>query len=128
MSIEPGRKNQSQEESSQDDLCLPAPEDLGWPQPGPTIAGKLGLVKFKPDQVSHLKIIDSEICRRRCRQKFCTHTCPAQVYRWENEDKFISIAFEGCLECGTCRSGGCPYNNIDMRYPRGGYGVQYRFG
>ncbi|MHB1412263.1 MAG: ferredoxin family protein [Thermoleophilia bacterium] len=107
---------------------LPSPEQLGMPQPAPTVANKLGLVKFNPDTESHLRIIDSEVCRRRCRQKFCTHSCPAQVYRWEEEEKQITVAFEGCLECGTCRSGGCPYENIEMRYPRGGFGAQYRFG
>ena len=107
---------------------LPDPEELGYPAPRLNVAGKLGLVKFNPDATSHLKVIDDEVCRRRCRQKFCVHCCPAQVYRWEDEEKVISIAFEGCLECGTCRSGGCPYGNIEMRYPRGGSGLQYRYG
>jgi ferredoxin like protein len=99
-----------------------------WPPPGLNIADKLGLVKFKPDDNSHLRVLDPEVCRTRCPQKFCTHACPAQVYRWEPDDELISIAFEGCLECGTCRSGGCPFSNIEMHYPRGGFGVQYRFG
>lgn len=99
-----------------------------WPPPATNIAGKLGMVKFSPDDRSHLTIIDPEVCSHHCVQKYCTHTCPAQVYRWEDEEEAISIAFEGCLECGTCRSGGCPYDNIDMYYPRGGFGVQYRFG
>jgi ferredoxin like protein len=110
----------------------PGPGELGadgsWPPPATSIAGKLGLVKFTPDETSHLAVIDDEVCRRQCPQKFCAHSCPAQVYRWEAEEQRISIAFEGCLECGTCRSGGCPFRNIEMRYPRGGYGVQYRFG
>jgi len=99
-----------------------------WPPPKLNITGRLGLVKFVPDGQSHLSVIDPEVCRSRCPQKFCAHTCPAQVYRWEAEESLISIAFEGCLECGTCRSGGCPWENIEMRYPRGGFGVQYRFG
>lgn len=99
-----------------------------WPPPSINISGKLGLVKFNPDDNSHLKVLDREICRVKCRQKFCTHSCPAQVYKWEPEEELITIAYEGCLECGTCRSGGCPYGNIEMHYPRGGFGVQYRFG
>lgn len=99
-----------------------------WRPPSMDVTAKLGLIKFNPDQQSHLSIIDQDVCSSRCRQKFCIHTCPAQVYRWEEEEKLISIAFEGCLECGTCRSGGCPYDNIEMGYPRGGFGVQYRFG
>lgn len=107
---------------------LPPPEELGLPQPAPVVANRLGLVKFKPDAGSHLRIIDEKVCRQQCRQKFCTHSCPAQVYRWENGEQLITVAYEGCLECGTCRSGGCPYQNIEMQYPRGGFGVQYRFG
>ena len=103
-------------------------DDRPWKPPEHNVTAQLGLTKFKPDEVSHLSVKDKEVCRERCRRKFCTHTCPAQVYRWEEEEKSISIAFEGCLECGTCRSGGCPYDNIEMRYPRGGFGVQYRFG
>ncbi|MBE0428667.1 MAG: 4Fe-4S dicluster domain-containing protein [Thermoleophilia bacterium] len=99
-----------------------------WPPPAFDVTGKLGLVKFNPDGSSHLRIIDPEVCRKVCHQKFCTHSCPAQVYRWEPDEALITISFEGCLECGTCRSGGCPYANIEMRYPRGGFGVQYRFG
>jgi ferredoxin like protein len=92
------------------------------------VTAQLGLTKFKPDESSHLSIRDREICRHECRAKYCAHSCPAQVYRWEEEEQAISIAFEGCLECGTCRSGGCPFDNIEMNYPRGGNGVQYRFG
>ena len=104
------------------------PGQRPWPAPKMNIAGKLGLVKFTPDEESHLSIIDRAVCRERCPQKFCAHSCPAQVYRWEEEEQQLSIAFEGCLECGTCRSGGCPWNNIEMRYPRGGFGMQYRLG
>ena len=99
-----------------------------WPPPALNVSGKLGLVKFNPDELSHLRIINREVCRQRCPQKFCTHSCPAQVYRWDAHEELISISFEGCLECGTCRSGGCPFSNIEMNYPRGGFGVQYRFG
>ncbi|MCL4459685.1 MAG: 4Fe-4S dicluster domain-containing protein [Chloroflexi bacterium] len=91
------------------------------------IEDKLYLDRFKPDEQSHLIIIDQEKCRTTCvaQNRPCTHFCPAQVYKWE-EDK-ITVAFEGCLECGACRIG-CPFSNIDWRYPRGGFGVQYKFG
>lgn len=103
------------------------PEEA-WPPPQTSIAARLGLVKFNPDENPHLTVLDPEVCRQRCLPKYCTHSCPAQVYRWDGEEKLITIAYEGCLECGTCRSGGCPFRNIEMRYPRGGFGVQYRFG
>ena len=103
-------------------------DDRDWTPPKHDVTAQLGVVKFKPDDTAHLEIKDEQVCRERCRRKFCTHSCPAQVYHWEEEEKSISIAFEGCLECGTRRSGGCPYDNITMRYPQGGFGVQYRFG
>jgi ferredoxin like protein len=115
--------DEKQPEASRD-----AEKKKTWRPPSMDVTGKLGLVKFNPDEQSHLRVIDPEVCRRQCPPKYCTHTCPAQVYRWEEEEELISIAFEGCLECGTCRTGGCPFDNIEMRYPRGGFGVQYRFG
>jgi len=88
---------------------------------------KLGLVKFNPDDNSHLSVIDPQVCRERCPQKFCTHACPAQVYRWETEENLISVAFEGCLECGSCRIA-CPHLNIEWRFPTGGFGISHKFG
>ena len=32
-----------------------------------------------------------------------------------------------CIECGTCRIL-CPYYNVSWKYPRGGFGVAYKFG
>jgi ferredoxin like protein len=39
----------------------------------------------------------------------------------------ISINYEGCLECGSCRIG-CPHLNIEWRFPTGGYGIRHKFG
>ncbi|MEK6564379.1 MAG: 4Fe-4S dicluster domain-containing protein [Candidatus Omnitrophota bacterium] len=87
---------------------------------------KLFKTKFKADahEHCHLKIKDREICLK-CDTKPCTAFCPAQVYTWE-KDKII-VGYENCLECGSCRIA-CPYYNIEWRYPRGGFGVQYRMG
>lgn len=51
--------------------------------------------------------------------------CPANVYRLEKDR--ISVAYEGCLECGSCRIG-CPLLNIEWRFPTGGYGISHKFG
>ncbi|MBE3583292.1 MAG: 4Fe-4S dicluster domain-containing protein [Limnochordaceae bacterium] len=85
---------------------------------------KLFTVRYKADKESHLAIRDPQICLA-CKDKPCLYFCPAEVYKWEEER--ITIAFEGCLECGTCRIG-CPSHNISWRYPRGTNGVQYKFG
>ncbi len=88
------------------------------------IEDRLYTLRWKKDEASHLVIVDEEVCRR-CEGKPCTSFCPAQVYDWEGDH--LNVAYEGCLECGTCRIG-CPYRNIAWRYPRGGYGLAYRFG
>lgn len=84
---------------------------------------KLYLLKFKPDEKTHLQPKEED-CRR-CKGKPCTTFCPAQVYKWE-EEKLV-VSFENCLECGSCRIG-CEFVSIDWCYPRGGYGVSFRLG
>ncbi|ABO50069.1 4Fe-4S ferredoxin, iron-sulfur binding domain protein [Desulforamulus reducens MI-1] len=87
------------------------------------IDDKLYLNRWKPDHQSHLVIKDPTVCAEKCAGKDCTFFCPARVYEWR--DDRISVGHEGCLECGACRIA-CPHGNIGWRYPRGGYGVQFR--
>jgi ferredoxin like protein len=90
------------------------------------VEDKLYKDRFVADEErSHLKIIDPEVCRTRCKDKPCTNFCPAAVYKCEDGE--IRVDYLGCLECGTCRVG-CPYANIEWEYPKGGFGVQYKFG
>lgn len=88
---------------------------------------KLYLVRFQPDKESHLKITKDQVCRAECKHKPCTTFCPSRVYSWNHETESIITAFEGCLECGSCLYG-CPYDNIDWKNPRGGFGVMYKYG
>ena len=92
-----------------------------------TIENKLYLVRFKPDDESHLKVVDPEVCRQKCSGKSCSVFCPANVYTWNEVEQRINIAHEGCLECGTCFFG-CPNDNISWKNPKGGFGVMYKFG
>jgi ferredoxin like protein len=88
-------------------------------------AGKLTLDIFKNDQESHI-VIRQEICRR-CEMKPCLRICPGGLYSISEETGEILIEFTGCLECGSCRVA-CPAGALEWRYPRGGFGVQYRYG
>jgi ferredoxin like protein len=88
------------------------------------IKDKLALDAFKTDNQSHLEV-DQEICRK-CDTKCCLYVCPARVYTLDEEGK-IKVEFEACLECGTCLMA-CPDDAIMWNYPRGGFGVQYRYG
>lgn len=87
------------------------------------VDNKLFLNRWKPDRESHLVVVDESVCAGRCSGKDCTFFCPARVYEWR--DGRMSVGYEGCLECGACRIA-CPHGNIQWRYPRGGYGVQFR--
>ncbi|MFV9510868.1 ferredoxin family protein [Tepidibacillus sp. LV47] len=81
------------------------------------------LTRFVSDKESHLVIKDHNICKTKCKEKYCTFFCPGEVYKWEGERMFVG--FEGCHECGSCRIG-CPYDNIEWKYPKGGLGVVFR--
>jgi ferredoxin like protein len=92
---------------------------------GMSIEDKLFLDRFNVDETPHLKIIDGAICMDDCDKQPCLYICPANVYRLEQNR--ISLNYEGCLECGSCRIG-CPHLNIEWRFPTGGYGIRHRFG
>lgn len=90
------------------------------------IEDKLYLNRFQTDKHSHLAVRNPDYCLNECKKKPCTYICPSKVYEWNDKDKKIIIAYEGCVECGTCRYA-CP-DNIDWRNPRGGFGILYKFG
>lgn len=90
----------------------------------PKIDDKLATLRFICDNKSHITV-DIEKCKK-CESKNCLYFCPADVYS-KDDVKIISVDYENCLECGTCRIC-CPYNAISWNYPEGGHGVRYRFG
>lgn len=92
---------------------------------GASIEDKLFLNRFNVHETSHLRIIDGSVCIDDCERQPCLYICPANVYRLENNR--ISVNYEGCLECGSCRIG-CPHLNIEWRFPTGGYGIRHKFG
>jgi ferredoxin like protein len=53
--------------------------------------------------------------------------CPAGCYTI-NETGQVEIAPDGCFECGTCRVLCEPGGELQWNYPRGGYGVLFKFG
>lgn len=84
---------------------------------------KLFTIRYRADRGSHIALVDPARCRECARP--CLLFCPAAVYQWE--DDHLRIAYENCLECGTCRIA-CPHGNIQWRYPTGGCGIAYRRG
>ena len=75
----------------------------------------------------HIRIVDSEICQVQCQTKPCTVCCPASCYTAEGDGQ-ITLITDGCLECGTCRIICSEHLNVQWDYPRGGYGIQFKFG
>ena len=80
---------------------------------------------FIDEHEAHLQIIDPKQCIS-CEGKGCLYFCPVGAYR-EQEDGQVQIAYQSCIECGSCRVT-CPHANVKWRLPRGGYGVAYKFG
>lgn len=100
-------------------------KDCLKPLESKTLAEKLFLLKFRVDGESHL-ILNKSVCWE-CDERRCLVICPSEVYKWEEGKSEITVSYEGCLECGTCRVA-CPLGAIDWRNPRGGFGVSYRYG
>ncbi len=83
-------------------------------------------IKYYIDEhQSHLQIISPEVCVR-CKNKACLYFCPVGAYQ-EQASGQIQIAYQSCIECGSCRLM-CPHKNVSWKYPRGGFGVAYKFG
>ena len=89
------------------------------------VEDKLFLDRFRVDETAHIRIVEGATCMNKCSDQPCLYFCPANVYRLEGDR--IVVAYEGCLECGSCRIG-CPNLNIEWRYPTGGFGISHRFG
>lgn len=74
----------------------------------------------------HIQIKDAEVCAR-CRNQQCTVCCPAGCYSRE-ADGSVALATDGCLECGTCRIICDEHRNVAWEWPRGGFGILFKFG
>ena len=56
-----------------------------------------------------------------------TRICPAGCYA-QNDKGQVEITTDGCLECGTCRIVCAETGDVVWEYPRGGFGVLFKFG
>jgi len=90
-----------------------------------SVPEKLSINKYELDDGHPHIEVHTEICNSICKTKACLFVCPANVYT-EQEGKIVAD-WAGCLECGTCRAA-CPTDALQWEYPRGGFGVIYRYG
>ena len=92
------------------------------------LTDKLFTVKYNEDTGNpHIEIRNQRVCAEECEGKYCNYFCPAGVYEWDEEKKVNLVSFGNCVECGACAIG-CPYDNILCQSPRGGFGVQFKYG
>ena len=75
----------------------------------------------------HIQIKDGDVCRSQCKTQQCTVCCPAGCYTAEGNGA-VTLITDGCLECGTCRVICTEYRNVEWEYPRGGFGILFKFG
>ena len=86
----------------------------------------LSLNKFNVDEdEAHIEL-NKENCRT-CTDRPCLYVCPAVLYKLDKNGE-ISFDYAGCLECGTCRVMCKNEGIIKWVYPRGTFGVNFRFG
>jgi ferredoxin like protein len=90
-----------------------------------SVDDKMATIKIKIDKKAHITVIKE--CCRDCTTRPCLVVCTAENYQWDEKRDELVFNYEGCLECGACRLI-CPQDAIDWSYPRGGYGVKFRFG
>jgi ferredoxin like protein len=89
------------------------------------IKRRLGTLRYQTDSKDHAHIrVKPEICLR-CPHSFCTFVCPAQCY--ERIDGRLVFRYEDCVECGACAIA-CDQGSVTWTYPRGTFGVRYRYG
>lgn len=89
-----------------------------------SVNDKLLRTRFVVDSGSPHISIDMSMCAE-CLGEPCLIVCPVQCY--QKEQRKLTFSWENCVECGSCRLV-CPKGAITWNYPRGGFGVCFRYG
>jgi electron-transferring-flavoprotein dehydrogenase len=87
----------------------------------------MAATEHREEQPSHLRILDSNICRTKCTPRFnspCITFCPAGVYETVH-DEVKPANPSNCVHCKTCQRK-CPFDNIRWTAPEGGGGPRYK--
>lgn len=87
---------------------------------------KLGKDKFNVDEENPHIVLKTDNIDKAEIQKLI-NACPAALYSL-NEDGTVRFDYAGCLECGTCRVL-CGKTVLDKwEFPKGTFGIEYRYG
>ncbi|BCV59944.1 4Fe-4S dicluster domain-containing protein [Shewanella algae] len=86
---------------------------------------KLGVNKFYVDEGHpHIELVESPDINE---FRKLVNACPAGLYKIQ-DDGSLKFDSAGCLECGTCKML-CGETIIKKwEYPRGTFGIEYRYG
>ena len=88
-----------------------------------TVEQRLNLNSFATDKETHITIN-----HERCTEKdvrILLRICPASCFTMKSGELVFSRL--GCLECGACRAAAST-GAIEWNFPKGGFGIQYRYG
>lgn len=86
---------------------------------------KLGVNKFYVDEGHPHIVLKDDIDKQA--YLALVKACPAGLYKLR-DDGSVQFDYAGCLECGTCRIL-CGDSILEKwEYPRGSFGVEYRYG
>jgi len=91
-----------------------------------TVTERLAAVRFVVDEDEPHIVVHQELAKSTGTAERIIACCPAGVYWWA-PDGTVAVEYAACLECGTCLAVAAP-GALEWRYPRGGFGVQYREG
>ena len=87
--------------------------------------------RHEEDQPSHLLVLDTDVCRTRCRKEYanpCVRFCPASVYEMVDDGRGsgprLQVNAANCVHCKTCDIMD-PYQIIEWVPPEGGGGPDF---
>jgi ferredoxin like protein len=96
------------------------------PPPAQRVEDKLFQNRYQVDQGRpHISVTPHE--KPSAALLAMTSVCPAGCYA-KNDQGQVEIVADGCMECGTCRILCETTGEVQWNYPRGGYGVLFKFG
>lgn len=87
---------------------------------------RLAANRFVTDEEESHIVVNDELARATGTAQRLIACCPAGVYSFA-PDGTLAVEYAACLECGTCLAVADP-GTLTWRYPRGGFGVQFRDG
>jgi ferredoxin like protein len=90
-----------------------------------TIEDRVAKIRYVLDSQNPHIVINNTTCKT-CSLKPCIYVCPVQNYKLDEEGRVI-FSWEACVECGACRIV-CEAGALTWNYPKGGFGICYRYG